>query len=379
MPDEPELVETFGYAPTKHGNSRFPVARVTFIQQAGVNVIWDYRLDAYRTSEDEQFEEMWPSLPDGCIVIADRKFSSFYALAKLRQRRIGVITLLHQRRDPYQLIRQGRKVGANEWIVPLDLAPQSRAKYDDPTLPQRLAVRLIRVRLGRGKRRKVLWVVTTLMDRALYPRRDIAAGFRWRWDIEGRIGSLKTTLEMAVLRSKKAGSVRREVASIILGHNLVWMLIHEAAASSDVPAEDISFARAVETTVAFSQALSLAPASQRPALRRKMVKRIASQANHHPLDRVEPRQVKRDRRRYPYLKESRAVARARCLTRDYSPTHWRQRRTARGGGQEVAKGVNGHDRAARGQFAPLPPSAGRSPVRPGCRATHSRSTRHRCA
>ena len=56
MPDEPELVETFGYASTKHGPSRFPLARVTFIELAGLEVICDYRLDDYRTSEDEQFE-----------------------------------------------------------------------------------------------------------------------------------------------------------------------------------------------------------------------------------------------------------------------------------------------------------------------------------
>jgi len=314
MPDEPALVEAFGYAPTKHGPSRFPLARATFIELAGLDVIWDYRLDDYRTSEDEQFEEMWPSLPNGCIVLADKKFSSFYVLAKLRQRRIGVITLLHQRRNPYKLIRKGRQLGPNDWIVYLDLAGQSRRKYNDPTLPQRLAVRLIRVRFRRGSRRHTLWMVTTLMDLVLYPPRQIAAGYRWRWDVEPRIGSLKTTLEMNVLRSKKPQSARREVASIILGHNLVWMLIHEAAESSGAKARDISFACAVKITIAFSKTLPLVSASQRPALREKMLKMIASQLNHHPFGRVEPRKVKRDRRRYPYLKEPRAVARAKCLT-----------------------------------------------------------------
>lgn len=314
MPDEPALVEAFGYAPTKHGPSRFPVARVTFIELAGLEVIWDYRLDDYRTSEDEQFEEMWPSLPDGCICLIDKKFSSFRALAKLRQRHIGVITLLHQRRSPHKLIGQGHQRGPNEWTVYLDLAPQSRRKYDDPTLPQLLPVRLIRVRFRRGRRRHTLWVVTTLMDPVLYPSRQIAAGYHWRCDIEGRIGALKTTLEMNVLRSKKPGSARREVASIILGHNLVWMLIHEAAESSGVPAGDISFACAVKITVAFSKTLPLVAASQRPALREKMLKLIAAQVNHHPFDRVEPRKVKRDRCRYPYLKEPRDVARKKCLT-----------------------------------------------------------------
>jgi hypothetical protein len=314
MPDEPALVEAFGYAPTRHGPSRFPVARITFIELAGLEIIWDYRLDDYRTSEDEQFERMWPSLPYGCIVLADKKFSSFRTLAKLRHRRIGVVTLLNQRRNPYKLIRQGRKLGRNEWVVHLDLCPSLRRKYDDPTLPQRLTVRLIRVRFRRGGRRHILWVVTTLMDPGMYPSRQVATSYRCRWDIEGRIGSLKTTLEMDVLRSKKPASVRREVASILLGHNLVWMLIHEAAEKNNVPAADISFAGAVKITVAFSQTLPLTPPSQRPALREKMLKLIAAQLNHHPFDRAEPRKVKRDRRRYSYLKEPRDVARQKCLT-----------------------------------------------------------------
>ena len=314
MPDEPELVETFGYANTKHGPSRFPLARITFIELAGLEVIWDYRLDDYRTSEDQQFQEMWCSLPARCIVLADKKFGSFYTLAKLRQRGVGVIALLHQRRDVRKLIRHGRQLGPNEWLVQLDLAAPSRKKYDDPTLPQRLTVRLIRVRFRRGRRRHVKWVVTTLMDRLLYPRSQIVAAYRSRWAVEGRIGSLKTTLEMSVLRSKKVNTVRREVASIVLGHNVVWMLIHEAAACNGVAPRDISFACAVRTTMAFSKRIPQVPQTQRPALRAKMLRMIASQRNHHPFGRVEPRKVKRDRCRYPYLMEPRNVARAKCLT-----------------------------------------------------------------
>jgi len=210
-PDEPELVEEFGYANTKHGPSRFPVGRVTFIELMGLECIWDYRLDDYRTSEDAQFIDMWPSLPDGCIVLVDKKFGSFYMLAKLRHRDIGMITLLHEGRNAHKLIGKGVQLGPSEWIVYLDLAPQLRKKYDDPSLPELLPVRLIRVRFRRGRRRHTLWIVTTLMDTMLFPRRLMAAGYRRRWDIE-------------------------------------------------------------------------------------------------------PRKVKRDRRRYPYLKEPRAVARERCLT-----------------------------------------------------------------
>lgn len=314
MPDTPALVKAFGYAKTRHGPSRFPVARITFLELAGLNVTWNYRLDRYVRSEEGQLYAMWDTLPTGCICLLDRKFCSFYNLAKFRQRRIGVITPLHQRRDPHELIRQGRRLGKDQWRVPLTLGSQLRRKYHDSTLPKVLWVRLIRVRYRRGAKTRELWLVTTLMDPRRYPRVQIAALYRTRWGIEGRIGELKTILQMNVLRGKSPAAVRREVASIILGHNLVWTLIHEATAATLTPARDISFAGAVKTVVAFSPALRQAAPAEWAKVYDQMLRHIARQTNHHPFDRVEPRLLKRELARFAYLREPRWKARLKCLS-----------------------------------------------------------------
>jgi putative transposase len=193
MPDEPDLVDTFGYANTRHGFSRFPVARFAVMLLAGVEAVCAYRLDPYRTGEDWQLHQMWGQMPDGCICLLDRHFASFYNLAKLPQRDIDVLTRLHQRRRPDRLIAQGRRLGPQEWIVTLDLSPQLRRRYDDPSLPSALRVRLIRVAFRRGRHRRRLWLVTTLLDRRTYPRRALIDLYRRRWGIETRLGSLKTT------------------------------------------------------------------------------------------------------------------------------------------------------------------------------------------
>jgi hypothetical protein len=314
MPDTPALVKAFGYAKTRHGPSRFPVARITFIELAGLDVIWNYRLDRYVRSEEAELYDMWNTLPTGCMCLLDRKFCSFYNLAKLRQRRIDVVTPLHQRRDPAKLIRQGRRLGKDQWRVPLKIGPQLRRQYGDPTLPKVLWVRLIRVRFRRGSANKELWLVTTLMDPKKYPRAQVARLYRARWDIEPRIGSLKTTLQMNVLRGKGPGAVRREVAAIILGHNLVWMLIHESVAATLTPARDISFAGAVKTVVAFSPTLRHASPLARHRIYQQMLRHIARQTNHNPFDRVEPRLIKREVARFAYLREPRWKARQKCLS-----------------------------------------------------------------
>lgn len=314
MPDTPLLAHEFAYSGNRHGPSRFPLARITFIELAGLKLIWDYRLGPYRCSEDAQLHDMWQTLPSGCLCLLDRLFCSFYNLAKLRQRRIDAITRLHQSRDPQTLIRRGRPLGKNQWLVPLHLAPHVRKTYDDPSLPKVLWVRLIRVPFRRGKTCKTLWLVTTLMNPVAWPAREVACLYRRRWQIEPRIGSLKTTLEMNVLRSKSPQAARREVAAIILGHNLVWTLIHESATATQTPAQTISFAGAVKVILAFSPAILDAPPEERGILYEKMRLQIARYTNHHPFNRVEPRRIRRNPVRYPFLQEPRWKARRRCLS-----------------------------------------------------------------
>jgi len=314
MPDEPELVKAFGYANTRHGPSRFPVARFALVLLAGVEAVCVYRLDPYRTAEDVQLHRMWDALPNGCISLFDRHFCSFYNLAKLRQRQIDVLTRLHQRRDPGRLIAHGRRLGKDEWSVTLDLAPQLRKRYNDPSLPKVLRVRLIRVAFRHGKKRRRLWLVTTLLDPKRYPRRVLIDLYRRRWGIETRYASLKTTLKLNVLRSLSLVGVRYEVAASVLAHNLVWTLIHQAAHAADTPPDRISFADAIKAVLAFSAALRQTPPGRREHLYAFMLRHIARRSNRHRPGRVEPRLVKRDPVRFCFLTIPRDKARQKCLS-----------------------------------------------------------------
>jgi len=309
MPDEPELVETFGYANTKHGLSRFPVARLTFLVRVGVQAVCDYKIGHYRTSEDAQFNQMWPAIPKGAICLFDKKCCSFYNLAKLRQRRISVISPLHQKRDPYKLIKAGKRIRSNQWLVRLDLAPQLRKRYQDDSLPRYVQVRLIRAPFRRNGQRKHLWLVTTLLDPQRYSRSSIIKLYRQRWEIETRIGSLKTTLQMNVLQSKKVENVYSEVAATVLAHNLVWTLIHQTAHHTQRHADRISFLGAVRTVLAFSLQLQTLTPTERLKTHTAMLRHIASQTNAYRPDRIEPRLIKRQTRKFGFLKLPRDKAR----------------------------------------------------------------------
>jgi hypothetical protein len=314
MPDEPALVRTFGRTRTRHGPSRFPVARLAVLVLAGVEAIVDYRLARYRTAEDTLFHQIWHLIPDGSICLYDRALCSFYNFAKLAARGVDVLTRLHQRRDAERLIRDGRRIGPGQWSVSLRLARQLRRRYADPALPQALTVRLIRVRFRRGGCRRSLWLVTTLRDPNRYPRHQLIALYRRRWGIETRIGSLKTTLKLNVLRSKTPASVRSEVAATILAHNLVWTLIHQAVTGTRIPADRVSFIGAARTIVAFGRRLLETSGLEHVGLYARMLHFILYQTNPHRPNRVEPRLIKREPVRFAYLRIPRDEARRKCLT-----------------------------------------------------------------
>jgi hypothetical protein len=314
MPDAPPLVRTFGRARNRHGRSRFPVARITFLTRWGVEAVAAYRLGPYQEAESVQFQALWDSIPSGAICLFDKHFTSFYHLAKLPQRGVDCLGPLYARRDPERLILRGRRLGKDEWLVPLELSPQLRKKYDDPSLPERLWVRLLRVRFRRGRKKHTLWLVTTLTDVRLYPLKLLAELYRDRWGVETRIDSLKTTLQMNVLRSQTPAHVRSEVAAIVLGHNLVWTLIHQAAQATGTPAARISFTGAVQTVLAFSGALRYAPPAARRVIYSRMLHAIARHVNPYRPGRIEPRLVKRDPVGYCFLMIPRDKARQKCLS-----------------------------------------------------------------
>ena len=314
MPDTPELAEHFGYPGTGRGRSRFPVARMTLIVLSGLQCVWDYRFGIYRTSEDAQLHQMWDRIPGGSICVFDNQLSSFYNLAKLQQRGIDVVAPLHHHRDPHRLLSQGKPLGANEWLVWFDLMPHRRKKYNDPSLPQRLCVRLIRLEILRRNKPKTIWLVTTLLDAHRHSPDDISKLYCLRWGIETRIGELKTTLKMNVLRDKGTQAVRYEVAASILAYNLLRTVIHQAAQQNHTPLDRISFAAAVKMVLAYSLPLQLSGSSQRRRIYARMLRDIARCC--HPLrpGRIEPRRIKRIGSPYPRLTIPRSLAREKCLS-----------------------------------------------------------------
>jgi hypothetical protein len=186
------------------------------------------------------------------------------------------------------------------------LSPQEYA-----ALPDELPIREVRVRVRGPARLESLVVVTTLTDPRLFSRRAIAELFRQRWHAELDLRSIKTVLQMDVLRGRTPELVDKEVWMHLLAYNLLRTVMAAAAHRHAVPVRALSFKGAAQLVQAFHHLLLTAPAARLDAvcsdlLRAVVQNRVGDRPNRH-----EPRKRKRAAKPYPRLKRPRHEERNR--------------------------------------------------------------------
>ena len=138
-----------------------------------------------------------------------------------------------------------KKLGRYDQVVRW-LKPPLRPKWMDARafaeLPESIQVRELRVELkDQGGRKRRVTLVTTLLDERKYPAAQVAELYARRWRIEDAIRTLKHTLKLDVLRCKSVHGVLKELFAIVLVHNMVRMVMLEAARKQDATPDRISF------------------------------------------------------------------------------------------------------------------------------------------
>jgi hypothetical protein len=199
------------------------------------------------------------------------------------------------------------------WHKPARPARMTEEEY--ATYPEWIKLRAVRVDVRpRGFRTKRYVLVTTLRDPAAYPAGDLAALYRRRWQAELNLRSLKTTLQMDILRGQSPAMVRKEVWGHLLAYNLVRGLMAQAARATGTRPDEVSFKGAVQATNAFLPRLQGARTAEEAArLWRRLIELIGRRRVGDRPNRVEPRRVKRRPKNFAKLKVPRAEARRRLM------------------------------------------------------------------
>lgn len=303
MSDRPELQEHFGQPGSQKKGCGFPVAHLLALFHAGTGFLQRVVAAPLRTHDMVQAASMHPEMGEGDILVADRGFASYAHLALLFLRKMHAVFRCHQRQivdfRPHRRHTKQRKPRAglprSRWLKRLGrhdqlveytrpvTTPVWMTQADYAALPATLLVRELRFTVRqRGRRTRVITLVTTLLDPKLYPAEALADLYEQRWHVETNLRHLKTTMKMEVLHCHSVAGVLKELAMFAVAYNLVRLVMLEASRRQAVPPDRISFIDALRWLRTATPGTPLA----------KLV------ANSLRPDRWEPRVLKRRQKEY---------------------------------------------------------------------------------
>ena len=308
MPDTADNQASFPQSRTQKPGLGFPLARLVAIVSLSCGAVLDWAIgpcEGKQTGETALLWQLAKRLRPGDVVIADRCYAGYFLIAMLAQMGIDVVIRQHQRR--HTDFRRGKRLGTRDHVVmwPRLQRPgwMDQATYE--TMPETLRVREVRV----GG-----WIlVTTLTDAQEVSKQELYELYHLRWQIELDLRSIKTVMQMEILRCKSATMVEKEIAVHLLAYNLVRAVMAQAAYQGNFLPRQLSFKGALQLLNAFEENLRHCPRGRLAVRHAFLLAGIAQMRLPHRPGRVEPRAVKRRPKPMPRLMEPRSILKERLM------------------------------------------------------------------
>src|SRR5437870_6668457 len=246
MPDMPQLQAHFGQPGQQLPGCGFPVARILGLFHAGTGLLLRVLAAPLRTHDMAMVARVHPDMEPGDVAVGDRGLASYAHLAQLSERKMHGVFRSHQKQivsfrrgrkhTPQHKPRQGlprsrwvRHLGHWDQLVEYAKPKSQPVWIDDAAwdaLPAMLLVREVRYLVRqRGRRTRVVTLVTTLTDPMTYPAAALAELYQSRWRVEVNFRHLKTTLGMDVLRCQTVEGVTKEFLMFAVVYNLIRLVM----------------------------------------------------------------------------------------------------------------------------------------------------------
>jgi hypothetical protein len=237
--DTADNEEAFGRPGASRGSSAFPKIRFVALLENGTHVLWNARMADYATDEITLARGVVPALRKGMLCLADRFFPGY----KLWQAaaKTGADLLWRVRHNAR--LEVDRRLPDGSYLSRIYATTPDRRKRR-----KAIVVRVIEYRLQDVPGSEPIYrLITTLLDPAAAPAKELAALYHERWEIETALDELKTHLRGAqiVLRSKTPELVRQEFYGLLMAHFAIRGLMHEAALRVDEDPDRLSFLHSV--------------------------------------------------------------------------------------------------------------------------------------
>ena len=138
-----------------------------------------------------------------------------------------------------------------------------------------------------------------------YPKQELYALYKSRWQVELHLNSIKTVMDMDRLSCKTPDMVKKELAAHLLAFNIIRKLIVEACAKHQELPWKISFKATLQLLNQFIPHLAVASANKRMRLYNELLLLIVKNKVGNRPHRVEPRKVRQQTKSFPVLKGNR--------------------------------------------------------------------------
>ncbi len=312
MPDTSANQTDFPQSKTQKAGLGFPLARLVAIISLSCGAVLEWATgpcEGKRTGETAMLWQLAHHLRPGDVVIADRYFSGYFLLAWLIRHGVDVVVRQHQLR--HTDFRRGRRLGAKDHIVAWTRPPRpswmDAATY--AAMPETLLLREARV--------GGLTLVTSLVASEQVSKQELLVLYHARWQVELDLRSIKTVMQMEVLRCKSPAMVKKEIAVHLLAYNLVRAVMAQAASLGHLLPRQLSFKATLQLVRAFEENLRHAPRGRQTLRRAYLLAGIARLRLPHRPGRVEPRAVKRRPKPRSLLTQPRHILKSALLKQQH--------------------------------------------------------------
>jgi hypothetical protein len=309
MPDTAENQAVYPQPPTQKPELGFPLARITVRLSLATGACHDLAIAPYQgkgTGEKTLFRRMYDTLNPGDVVLADALFDDYFIACELCHRGIDLVARVQHERVGTRTAQSGPDDDIIVWQRPNKPHGMTGEQYR--SYPKQLLMRQVTVD-ARDKNNRVsqFKVVTTILDPSI-DGEQIGDLFERRWDGEVDIRSIKSTMQMDILRCKTPRMVHKEIWTHLLAYNLLRTVMAVAANENDIEPRQVSFKGAKQTLTAFAPKIEAARPEDRGPLIDVMLATIAYHRVGNRPGRWEPRARKRRPKKATRLMQPRHIA-----------------------------------------------------------------------
>jgi hypothetical protein len=294
MPDTAENRAVYPQPSTQQPGLGFPLARITVALSLATGACHDLAVAPYQgkgTGEKTLFRRMYNTLTPGDVVLADALFDDYFIACELRNRNIDIVARVQHERTGSRTAESRPDGDIIVWQRPNK--PHGMPGEQYRRYPKQLLMRQVTVdACDKNNRVQQFKVVTTILDLSI-DGEQIGDLYERRWEGEVDIRSIKSTMQMDILRCKTPDMVHKEIWTHLLAYNLLRTVMAVAAKENDIEPRKVSFKGAKQALTAFAPKIEAARPENRGPLIDAMLTTIAYHRVGDRPGRWEPRARKR--------------------------------------------------------------------------------------